>query len=69
MEIKLNDNSRLVFTRVHSGLLNVELWRPGGDRSGHGWFLRGSTQLTGEDLEQFVAAIVGPQEPELLPIP
>jgi hypothetical protein len=67
MEITLHDHSRLVFTCARTGLLNVELYQPGTLRDGHGHLLRGSTQLVGEDLKAFVSAIVGPQEPELLP--
>jgi len=67
MEIRLNDNSRLVFNWVHSNLLNVELWKPGNRRDGHGWLLQSSTQLTGEELDAFVSAIAGTREPELLP--
>jgi hypothetical protein len=67
MEIRLNDNSRLVFTWARPGLLNLELYRPSTLRDGHGLLLRGSTQLVGEALEQFIAALSGPQEPEQRP--
>ena len=66
MEVRLNDNSRLVFTWARPGLLNIEVWRAGSDRSGHGWLLQGSALLAGEDLQEFVSAINGPQEPEPL---
>ena len=66
-EIVLHDNSKLTFTWARPGLLSVELWKPGNRRDGHGWLLQGSTLLAGEDLEQFIAAITGTQEPELLP--
>jgi len=66
MEILLHDRSRLTFTWVKPGLLSIELWKPGHLRDGHGWLLRGSTLLEGEELGQFVAAIAGPPEPEPL---
>ena len=67
MEITLHDHSRLVFTWVRPGLLNVELYQPGTLKDGHGLLLRGSRLLADEELEQFIAAITGTQEPELRP--
>ena len=67
MEVRLHDHSRLMFTWIRPGLLNLELWKPGNRRDGHRWMLQGSTQLAGEELEQFIAAIAGTQKPELLP--
>lgn len=67
MEIILHDHSRLAFTWVRSGLLNVELYQPGTLKDGHGLLLKGSRLLDGEELEAFVAAIAGPQAPEYLP--
>lgn len=54
MELKLHDNSKLAFTWIKPDLLNVELWKPGHLKDGHGWLLRGSALLAGKKVEQFL---------------
>lgn len=57
VEIRLHDNSKVVFSWVRPGLLSVELWRPGHLKDGHGWLLRGSALLDGEELKRFLDAL------------
>jgi hypothetical protein len=61
-EIKLHDNSRLIFQWVRVDLLNIECWKPGNDARGlHGWLLQGSALLAGEDLKEFLDELQIPE--------
>lgn len=62
MEIRLSDNTKLLFLRTPSGTLRVELWRPGTYPDGQGWRLESEAQLTGEELVAFVRMITMPLE-------
>jgi len=65
LELKLDTNAKLSFEWVHEGLLNVQLWMPGTDRYGHGWLLKGSALLDGQDLRRFLDSLAGgPEAPE-----
>jgi hypothetical protein len=69
LEIRLDTNVKLLFERVHSNLLNVQLWVPGTDRYGHGWLLRGSKLLADEDLQRFLDGLTTCQEEPEPPLP
>jgi hypothetical protein len=61
VEIKLHDNSKLVFVWVRPDLLSVEVWKPG-FRSDQGYFLHSSALLDGEQLRDVVALFLGPRD-------
>jgi hypothetical protein len=62
MEITLHDNSKLTFTWIRPGLLNVELYQAGTLRDGHGWLLKGSAILTGKEVDQFLDSLARARE-------
>jgi hypothetical protein len=63
MEIKLHDNSRLHFKWTKSGVLYIQLLRPGNLRDGHGLIVTATAMLSGHELADFLAALT-PQQKE-----
>ena len=55
VEVKLHDNSKLVFSWVRPGLLSIEVWKPNGFRTGPAWLLQSSALLDGEQLAELGA--------------
>ena len=54
MEVKLNDNSRVLFEFTKSGVLSLQLLRPGHRHDGHGLLLMASTMLEQEEQKQLM---------------
>jgi hypothetical protein len=54
VEIRLHDNSKIVFSWTHAGCLSVELLRPMTLRDGHGYAVVGSTILGIEETQNLL---------------
>lgn len=67
MEIRLDDNSKITFEWARPGLLNVQFFRPSFTKHGHGWLLRASALLDGQDLQRFLDGLTAEQEQPGLP--
>jgi hypothetical protein len=57
-ELKLDDNSKLLFIPLQSKNIAIQCWRPGQARDGHGYLLAGSAMLSEADADQLIDSIV-----------
>ena len=62
MEIKLDNNGLLQADWIKPGLLRLQIFSPGADRSGHGYLLRHAGLLEGEELQQFLDSLTPEQK-------
>ena len=56
-ELKLDDNSKLLFIPVQHGLA-VQVWRQGQARDGHGYLLAGSGMLSEPEMDRLIDSMV-----------
>jgi hypothetical protein len=57
-ELKLDDNSKILFIPLQSGSVAVQCWRPGQARDNHGYLLAGSGMLSETEMDRLIDSMV-----------